>query len=161
TAQADRPGATAALLGAASVLETLAATFGPLPRILLPDTDPGAEPPLLRPGSPEMPSVAARSARLHLLGEIARGGMGVVLKGRDEDPGGDLAVKVRLEAHCDEPELVRRFIEEAQIAGQLQHPGIVPIHEVGTFADRRPYFTMKLVKGRTLAELLCDRRDGD
>ena len=48
--------------------------------------------------------------------------------------------------------MVRRFVEEAQIGGQLQHPGIVPIYELGTFADRRPFFTMKLVKGQTLAD---------
>ena len=58
----------------------------------------------------------------------------------------------------DKPELVRRFVEEAQIGGQLQHPGIVPVYELGTFADRRPYFTMKLVKGRTLAALLARAR---
>ncbi|MGO9914878.1 MAG: protein kinase domain-containing protein, partial [Isosphaeraceae bacterium] len=46
---------------------------------------------------------------------------------------------------------------EAQIGGQLQHPGIVPIYELGAFADRRPYFAMKLVKGRTLATLLGER----
>ena len=57
--------------------------------------------------------------------------------------------------HRDKPELVRRFVEEAQIGGQLQHPGIVPVYELGTFADSRPYFTMKLVKGRTLAALLA------
>src|SRR5208282_2996208 len=39
-----------------------------------------------------------------------------------------------------------------------QHPGIVPVYELGSFADRRPYFTMKLVKGRTLAELLDARK---
>ena len=77
--------------------------------------------------------------------------MGAVLKGRDPDLGRDLAVKVLLEGHRDKPEMVRRFVEEAQIGGQLQHPGIVPVYELGTFADRRPYFTMKLVKGRTLA----------
>ena len=74
--------------------------------------------------------------------------MGVVLKGRDPDLGRDLAVKVLLEAHQDKPELVRRFVEEAQIGGQLQHPGVVPVYELGSFADRRPYFTMKLVKGQ-------------
>ena len=52
----------------------------------------------------------------------------------------------------DNPDMVRRFVEEAQIGGQLQHPGIVPIYELGTFADRRPFFSMKLVKGHTLAE---------
>src|SRR5262249_26012042 len=49
--------------------------------------------------------------------------------------------------------------EEAQIGGQLQHPGIVPVYELGTFPDRRPYFAMKLVKGRTLAALLRERND--
>ena len=98
-----------------------------------------------------MPAPADRPPRLQLLGEIARGGMGAVLKGRDPDLGRDLAVKVLLDDHRDDPDLVRRFVEEAQIGGQLQHPGIVPVYELGTFADRRPFFTMKLVKGRTLA----------
>jgi serine/threonine-protein kinase len=56
------------------------------------------------------------------------------------------------------PERVRRFVEEAQIAGQLKHPGIVPVYELGAFADRWPYFAMKVVKGRTLASLLADRK---
>ena len=84
--------------------------------------------------------------------------MGAVLKGRDRDLGRDLAVKVLLEEHRDRPELVRRFVEEARIGGQLQHPGIVPVHELGTLGDCRPYFTMKLVEGRTLASLLDERR---
>ena len=53
--------------------------------------------------------------------------------------------------------MIRRFVEEAQIGGQLQHPGIVPVHELGALADRRPFFAMKLVKGRTLAALLAER----
>ncbi len=85
--------------------------------------------------------------------------MGAVLKGRDPDLGRDLAVKVLLESHRDKPDLIRRFVEEAQIGGQLQHPGIVPIYELGAFADRRPYFAMKLVKGRTLSSLLDERPD--
>src|SRR5262249_19532313 len=141
------------------VLQTLSTTVGPLPRVLLRDTDAGADPPLVRPASPELPAPADRPARLQLLGEIARGGMGAVLKGRDTDLGRDLAVKVLLEAHKDRPELVHRFVEEAQIAGQLQHPGIVPVYELGAFADRRPYFAMKLVKGRTLADVLAARPD--
>jgi len=104
-----------------------------------------------------MPALAERGDRYQLFGEIARGGMGAVLKGRDRDLGRDLAVKVLLESHQEKPELVRRFVEEAQIGGQLQHPGIVLVYELGTFADRRPYFTMKLVKGRTLAALLAER----
>ncbi len=142
----------------AGALETLAATIGPVPRVLLRDVGPDEErPPLVRPTSAEIPGPADLPAKLQLFGEIARGGMGAVLKGRDRDLGRELAVKVLLERHRDRPELVRRFIEEAQIAGQLQHPGIVPIYDLGAFADRRPYFSMKLVKGRTLAELLAER----
>ncbi len=140
------------------VLESLAQSIGSIPRILLPDTaadDAGVA--VIKPSSDEMPALAERGDRYELFGEIARGGMGAVLKGRDRDLGRDLAVKVLLESHQDKPDLVRRFVEEAQISGQLQHPGIVPVYELGTFADRRPYFTMKLVKGRTLAALLAER----
>jgi serine/threonine-protein kinase len=140
------------------VLESLARSIGSIPRVLLPDTendDRGVA--VIKPSSPEMPPASERSGRYQLFGEIARGGMGAVLKGRDPDLGRDLAVKVLLEGHRDNPDLLRRFVEEAQIGGQLQHPGIVPVYELGTFADSRPYFTMKLVKGRTLAQLLKER----
>jgi hypothetical protein len=98
--------------------------------------------------------------RYQLQGEIARGGMGAVIEGRDIDLGRDLAIKVLLESHRGNSEVVRRFVEEAQIGGQLQHPGIVPVYELGAFPDRRPYFAMKLVKGRTLAALLAERTSG-
>jgi serine/threonine-protein kinase len=146
--------------GRTSVLASLAESVGGLPRVSLRDTDPGEEPsPLVKPGSSEMPFQEDRSGRYQLLGEIARGGMGAVLRGRDGDIGRDLAIKVLLGVHKDKPELIRRFVEEAQIGGQLQHPGVVPIYDVGTFADRRPFFTMKLVKGQTLAHLLQGRKD--
>jgi serine/threonine protein kinase len=78
--------------------------------------------------------------------------------GRDTDLGREVAVKVLLESHADRLEMVQRFVEEAQIAGQLQHPGVVPVYELGRFADSRPYFAMKLVKGQTLARLLAERK---
>ncbi len=141
-----------------SVLASFGEAFGKIPPVLLRDADSITDPgPVIQPSSPEIPDPADRSARLQLFGEIARGGMGAVLKGRDSDLGRDLAVKILLESHRDKPEMVRRFIEEAQIAGQLQHPGIVPIYELGAFGDRRPYFAMKLVKGHTLAALLGER----
>jgi serine/threonine-protein kinase len=94
-----------------------------------------------------------------ILEELGHGGMGVVLRGRDVDLDRDVAVKVLREKHTNQPELARRFLEEARISGQLQHPGIVPIYELGTSSDRRPYFTMKLVKGQTLAKLLDERTE--
>src|SRR5260370_6417984 len=84
--------------------------------------------------------------------------MGGVLRGRDVDLGRDLAIKVLLEKYANQPEVARRFIEEAQIGGQLQHPGVVPVYDVGRFGER-PFFTMKLVKGLTLAQLLAERVD--
>jgi serine/threonine-protein kinase len=145
---------------AAGALAALAESLGQIPRVLLTGTDTDATTapdPVVQAASPEMPDTDDRSAHLQLFGEIARGGMGAVLKGRDVDLGRDLAVKVLLERHRDNPGLIRRFIEEAQIAGQLQHPGVVPVYELGAFADRRPFFVMKLVKGRTLSALLSDR----
>jgi serine/threonine-protein kinase len=96
--------------------------------------------------------------RYELQGEIARGSMGAVLRGRDVDLGRDLAVKVLDEKYANNPEVARRFINEAQIHSQLQHPGIVPVYDIGRFGHR-PYFTMKLVKGTSLAALLLNERD--
>jgi serine/threonine-protein kinase len=101
-------------------------------------------------------SPSGKAGRNLLFDEIARGGMGAVLRGRDPDLRRELAVKVLLEAHLH-PQMVRRFLEEAQITGQLQHPGVVPVYELGRFDDDRPFFTMKLVKGHTLAALLGRR----
>ncbi len=145
-----------------SALDALAETIGDVPHVLLPDTDPAGGPePIEQMGSTERPSssVDGGVGRYVLFGEIARGGMGAILRARDPDLGRDLALKVLLERHRDRPELIKRFLEEAQIEGQLQHPGIVPIHELGTLPDRRPFFAMKLVKGRTLAALLAARAD--
>jgi len=94
-----------------------------------------------------------------ILSEIDRGGMGVVMRGHDDDLGRDVAVKILHEKAAQDPVLVQRFVEEAQIGGQLQHPGIVPVYELGLMADERPYFTMKIVKGRTLEALLAERED--
>jgi serine/threonine-protein kinase len=148
--------------GAASVLEALAASLPGVPRVHLREPITEGFTPVNLPNSAEMPEgsrIHPVAARLLLIGEIGRGGMGSVLKGRDADLGRDVAVKVLLEEHRGESELVQRFVEEAQIAGQLQHPGIVPVYELGAFADRRPYFSMKLVKGQTLSALLRQRQD--
>jgi serine/threonine-protein kinase len=107
--------------------------------------------------APEATALAGNPVRLQLTGEIARGGMGVVLKARDLELGRDIAVKVLLEGHADKNEFARRFVEEARIAGQLQHPGIAPVYQLGILPDGRPYFTMKLVKGQTLAVMLAER----
>lgn len=97
-------------------------------------------------------------ARYQLHGEIARGGMGAIVKARDVDLGRSLAIKVLLDSHRENDAVVQRFIEEAQIGGQLQHPGIAPVYELGQMPDDRPFFSMKLVKGDTLAAILKERK---
>jgi serine/threonine-protein kinase len=106
-----------------------------------------------------LPIGAAPTGRYQLGDEIGHGGMGTVIQGHDPDLGREVAIKVLLPAHQDQPEMVQRFLDEARVGGQLQHPGVVPVHERGTFPDGRPYFTMKLVQGRTLAALLKERPD--
>src|SRR5262245_5072651 len=90
-------GASPSLLAATAApgaLVRLAETVADIPRVQLRDTEPFTGPaPVVGPSSAEMPEPPDRLARLQLLGEVARGGMGVILKGRDNDLGRDLAVK--------------------------------------------------------------------
>jgi serine/threonine-protein kinase len=106
-------------------------------------------------GATDRPSGAVE--RYELRDEVGRGGIGLVLRGHDPRLGRDLALKVLLQRHAGKAEVVRRFVEEAQIGGQLQHPGVVPIYDLGSCDDGRPFFTMKLVKGQGLARLLAER----
>jgi tetratricopeptide (TPR) repeat protein len=89
--------------------------------------------------------------------EIGRGGMGVVYRASDSTFNRTLAIKVLLNEHSGRPELARRFLAEAQVMSQLQHPGIPPVHDLGKLPDGRPFFAMKLIQGRTLARLLRER----
>ncbi len=104
-----------------------------------------------------------RESRYRLEGEIGRGGMGAVLRVWDEALHRRLAMKVALgkadpppgggATPAVDPRTLSRFLEEAQVTGQLDHPGIVPVHELGVDSRGRVYFTMKLVKGQTLKEV--------
>jgi serine/threonine-protein kinase len=132
-------------------------SVGDLLPVLLQEAE-GESAHVVKPRSDAMPPKEETGDRYRLDGEIARGGMGAVLRGRDVDLGRDLAIKVLLEKYANRPEVARRFIEEAQIGGQLQHPGVVPVYDIGQFGDR-PFFTMKLVKGKTLAAVLGERAD--
>ena len=141
-----------------TILQCIAKDLPSIPRVILRDDNLSTQG-IVRPNSTEMP--VGNHGRYQIQGEVARGGMGAILKGRDTDLGRDLAIKVLLADHKQKPEVLNRFIEEAQIGGQLQHPGIVPVYELGQFNDQRPFFTMKLVKGETLAAILAERQNVD
>ena len=142
-----------------TVLQSIAQRTGNAPKVLLTDSgsDHGASP-VIAPGGAARNALPTGRGNYQIVGELARGGMGVILKGHDTDLGRDVALKVLDPELAGIPAVVQRFVEEAQIGGQLQHPGIVPVYELGLMADERPYFTMKLVKGRTLAAILLQRK---
>ncbi len=79
--------------------------------------------------------------------EVARGGMGRILAARDLRIGRPIAVKELLGRS---PQLAARFEREARVTARLQHPGIVPIYEIGRWPDGTPFYTMRMVDGRTL-----------
>ena len=103
--------------------------------------------------------------------EIARGGMGRILSTWDNSLRRTLAMKVLMGTRLDDAEIpessdarrqLSRFLEEAQITGQLDHPGIVPVHELGIDDEGQVYFTMRLVRGRSLRtvfELIAEGRE--
>jgi eukaryotic-like serine/threonine-protein kinase len=94
------------------------------------------------------------SRRLERLGEIARGGMATIHVAVDRGLERRVALKLIRSDHQASMLAVRSFIREAQITGQLDHPNIVPVHELGVDGDGQLYFTMKLVEGRTFYELI-------
>jgi tetratricopeptide (TPR) repeat protein len=89
-----------------------------------------------------------------LLAEIGQGGMGVVYRARDRALDREVAVKVLQDRYAPGSRVAARFVEEARITAQLQHPGIPAVYQVGALPDGRPFLAMKLIKGQTLDKLL-------
>lgn len=128
---------------------------GPAPET--PNSRPGAETGGSPPPPGAKPAVLAGADRYELIEEIARGGMGVVYRTWDRVLNREVGLKTLLKVPPPHSPLVARFREEAQITGQLQHPNVPPVHDLGTLPDGRPFLAMKLIKGETLAALLKKR----
>lgn len=94
-----------------------------------------------------------------ILGEIARGGMGIVYKAQQKDNGRLVAIKVMKRFDVTNPKYVARFHREIEAAGKLNHPNIVAIYDAGEI-DGTPYFTMEYVEGLTLSEYRKKKRIG-
>ncbi len=132
----------------------------------------------------QLASHSPRGARYLDRGEIARGGMGAILEVWDQDLRRPLAMKVIHNAgrgaeredgggkkegsggafpgaETLDASTLSRFLEEAQVTGQLEHPGIVPIHELGLDDQGRLYYTMPLIEGATLKEIFDRIKAGD
>jgi serine/threonine protein kinase len=104
----------------------------------------------LRAGTDE-PDLAG--TRYRLLERVARGGMGVVYAAEDEKLERRIALKV-LDVPGTDGDLANRLMREARVLARLEHPGIVPVHDVGTLADGRVFYTMKFVEGQRLDKFI-------
>ncbi|HUW57284.1 MAG TPA: protein kinase, partial [Planctomycetota bacterium] len=124
-----------------------------------------------KPFVPQDESAAARASGkgvpdaypdLDVKGEIGHGGMGTVFLAREKSASRDVALKVLAAGRDPDDQRGRtRFLEEAQVTAQLQHPGIVPVYRIGEGARGRPYYTMRPIEGRTLRAVLDDLRKDD
>jgi serine/threonine protein kinase len=95
------------------------------------------------------------STKYRVIKELGRGGMGTVYLATDGELNREVAIKVLSVPELDDS-LRERMIREAQIIAQLEHPGIVPVHDVGTLPDRRVFYAMKYVRGSRLDEYAAE-----
>ncbi len=117
-----------------------------------------APPPAPRP-APKPPSTpVAASGRLRDEGEIARGGMGAIRKLYDNELRRHVAMKVLEPELATHSSAAERFLDEARITGLLDHANVVPIHDIGRDERGHASYTMKLVDGQTLSEVISGQK---
>ena len=104
------------------------------------------------PGPTRLPAVPVDSERYEFGEPFAAGGLGLIRRARDLRLGRTVAVKELLRS---DPAAERRFTLEAAITARLQHPGIVPLYDIGRFPGGEPYYCMKLVEGQSLAQKIA------
>src|SRR5262249_8928680 len=92
--------------------------------------------------------------RFRVLRPLNKGGMGVVSVALDTELDRSIALKEIREAAADDREYRARFLAEAEITGKLEHPGIIPIYGLGTYADGRPFYAMRLIRGDKTGSLM-------
>jgi serine/threonine-protein kinase len=138
---------------------------------LLKTTSPPVLPPVasIHPTRPDSPSARQRGdtrpppgtapERYRFGGVLGEGGMGEVLLAHDEHIGREVAVK-RIRSTEPTAEELSRFIREARVQGRLEHPAVVPVHDLAVDRDGRPFFVMKRLTGTTMLELLGRLRAG-
>jgi CRP-like cAMP-binding protein len=121
----------------------------------------GITPAFAWPDAPEGSAAPPMAGRLQVLGPLGSGGLGEVLRVWDGALLRPVALKRMRAEHRRDPLLVQSFLEEAMLAARLEHPNIVPIYTIGVTPEDGPFYTMKVLSGETLAELLGRLRQGD
>ena len=108
------------------------------------------------PHGPNAWSYSADRQRFTVLRLHQQGGLGRLMIAQDGELNREIALKEILPAFADDQENRRRFVREAEITGNLEHPGIVPVYSLGEFADGRPYYAMRLIRGVDLRMAIED-----
>src|SRR5262249_16157783 len=94
--------------------------------------------------------------RYTVLREFARGGLGRILEATDRRLNRSVAIKELIRSSDEEDNA--RFLREAMITARLEHPSIVPVHDVGRWRTGQPYIAMKMISGRSLSELIAEKK---
>ncbi|MEM7154429.1 MAG: serine/threonine-protein kinase [Myxococcota bacterium] len=159
TMMADRAGtgSVADTIGAATQLQGSSVSASSTPT-LAPTTRPSVLPEVRSEGD-GLVLVPRDKTRYEKLSTLGRGGMGEVKLASDHDIDRKVAIKRLLQP--DNTHAVARFVDEVRTVGSLEHPNIVPIHDVGVDDDGALFFVMKYVEGETLASIIERLRDGD
>jgi eukaryotic-like serine/threonine-protein kinase len=139
-----------ALLADADIAASIS-HVGTVPRYANEDAD--------RTDSYSVGTASSDGGRFRVLRPHARGGLGAVFVALDTELQREVALKQMLDHHADDPVSRGRFVIEAEITGGLEHPGIVPVYGLGTFADGRPFYAMRFVRGDSLKDAI-DRYHG-
>ena len=125
-------------------------------RALEPPDDRGAELDTLTHISSEsiFDESASRASRYRQIRFLAKGGLGEVFIARDEELNREVALKAMQSRLVGDPQSRSRFLNEAEITGRLEHPGIVPVYGLGHYGDGRPFYAMRFIKGTSLKEAI-------
>ena len=100
-------------------------------------------------------------ARFRILRPHARGGLGEVFAAFDEELHREVALKRIQDHHADDPDSRARFLQEAEITGGLEHPGVVPVYGLGHYDNGRPFYAMRMVKGDSLRTAIKQFHEAD
>jgi WD40 repeat protein/serine/threonine protein kinase len=132
------------------------------PELLL-GLPPDAQPTVEEPGSGRgrMPPLTLLADRYEILRLHAKGGIGEVFIALDKELNREVALKKVRPQYETDSDCLGRFVQEAEITGGLEHPGIVPVYGLGEYSDGRPYYAMRFIQGETLAEAIRKFHSGD
>jgi serine/threonine protein kinase len=97
---------------------------------------------------------ASHGMRFRILRPHAKGGIGEVSVAQDTELNREVALKEIQPQYADDPNSRARFMQEAEVTGSLEHPGIVPVYALGQYDDGRPYYAMRFIRGESLKETI-------